>query len=229
MGGRNAFYRMGWDDTGFPTERRVQNYFHVRCEPGAPPFDVSKLEQADETVRKLPPRKLQRSAFIDLCVKLTAEDAKAFKALWQRLGLSVDWSQEYSTISEHSRRIAQLSFLDLCEKKHVYTLEAPTLWDVEFKTRVAQAEVEDRPMKGPAPKLRFPGQGGRGGDPVGEGGSRSRRHRRDSGDAEHGSGRRLGRRSGCSRRACARGRARANGIHGRDQQGAARRRAVRDG
>ena len=155
MRGRNVFYPMGWDDNGLPTERRVQNYFHVRCEPGAPPRDISKLEQADDATRKLAPTKLQRGAFIDLCVRLTAEDEKAFKALWQRLGLSVDWSVEYSTISEHSRRIAQLSFLDLFEKKHVYTLEAPTMWDVDFKTAVAQAEVEDRPMKGAFHKIRF--------------------------------------------------------------------------
>ncbi|MEO6402991.1 MAG: class I tRNA ligase family protein, partial [Vicinamibacteria bacterium] len=141
MLGRNVFYPMGWDDNGLPTERRVQNYFHVRCEPGAEPFDISTLEQADDATRKLIPRKLQRGAFIDLCVKLTAEDEKAFKSLWERLGLSVDWSQEYSTISAHSRRMAQLSFLDLFEKKHVYTLEAPTMWDVDFKTAVAQAEV----------------------------------------------------------------------------------------
>jgi valyl-tRNA synthetase len=160
MRGRNVFYPMGWDDNGLPTERRVQNYFHVRCEAGAEPYDISKLEQADDATRKLIPRKLQRSAFIDLCVKLTAEDEKAFKALWQRLGLSVDWSQEYSTISEHSRRIAQFSFLDLFEKGHVYTHEAPTMWDVDFKTAVAQAEVEDRPMKGAFHKIRFAVEGG---------------------------------------------------------------------
>ena len=160
MRGRNVFYPMGWDDNGLPTERRVQNYFHVRCEPGAPAFDVSSLEQADDAARKLPPRKLQRGAFIDLCVRLTAEDEKAFKALWQRLGLSVDWSQEYSTISARSRRIAQLSFLDLFEKGHVYTVEAPTMWDVDFKTAVAQAEVEDRPMKGAFHRIRFAVEGG---------------------------------------------------------------------
>ena len=160
MRGRNVFYPMGWDDNGLPTERRVQNYFHVRCEPGAEPVDVSKLEPPDDAARKLPPKKLQRGAFIDLCVRLTAEDEKAFKALWQRLGLSVDWSQEYSTISEHSRRIAQLSFIDLFEKKHVYTHEAPTMWDVDFKTAVAQAEVEDRPMRGAFHKIRFAVEGG---------------------------------------------------------------------
>ena len=31
---------MGWDDNGLPTERRVQNYFGVRCDPSLP-YDPS--------------------------------------------------------------------------------------------------------------------------------------------------------------------------------------------
>ena len=33
MQGKEVFYPMGWDDNGLPTERRVQNYFGVRCDP----------------------------------------------------------------------------------------------------------------------------------------------------------------------------------------------------
>ena len=33
MRGREVFYPMGWDDNGLPTERRVQNYYGVRCDP----------------------------------------------------------------------------------------------------------------------------------------------------------------------------------------------------
>ncbi len=155
MRGKNVFYPMGWDDNGLPTERRVQNYFHVRCEPGVRYERGLRLPLADDAVRKSPPRKISRANFIELCLELTAEDEKAFKALWQRLGLSVDWSLEYSTISEHSRRLAQLSFLDLYRKGHVYNVEAPTLWDVDFRTAVAQAEVEDRPQRGAFHQLRF--------------------------------------------------------------------------
>jgi valyl-tRNA synthetase len=32
-----------------------------------------------------------------------------------------------------------------------YQLEAPTLWDVDFKTAVAQAELEDRERRGVSP------------------------------------------------------------------------------
>jgi valyl-tRNA synthetase len=160
MRGRNVFYPMGWDDNGLPTERRVQNYFHVRCEPGVPHEPELRLPMADDATRKQPPRKVSRADFIELCLQLTQEDEKAFKALWQRLALSVDWSLEYSTISDESRRIAQLSFLDLHAKGQVYSVEAPTMWDVDFRTAVAQAEVEDRPLRGAFHQVRFGVQGG---------------------------------------------------------------------
>ncbi|MCG6922021.1 MAG: valine--tRNA ligase [Acidobacteria bacterium] len=162
MCGRNVFYPMGWDDNGLPTERRVQNYFHVRCEPGVPYESGLSLPMADKAVRKEPVRRVSRANFIELCLALTAEDEKAFKGLWQRLGLSVDWSLEYSTISPDSRRLAQWSFLDLHRRGHVYQVEAPTLWDVDFRTAVAQAEVEDRPKKGAFHNLRFGVEGGGG-------------------------------------------------------------------
>src|SRR6187431_533558 len=40
MQGLEVFYPMGWDDNGLPTERRVQNYFGVRCDPSLP-YDPS--------------------------------------------------------------------------------------------------------------------------------------------------------------------------------------------
>lgn len=155
MLGQPVFYPMGWDDNGLPTERRVQNYFHVRCETHVPHEPGLHLPMADDATRKQPPRKISRANFIDLCLALTREDEQAFKSLWQRLALSVDWSLEYSTIDEHARRIAQLSFLDLWKKGHVYNLEAPTMWDVDFRTAVAQAEVEDRPVRGAFHDIRF--------------------------------------------------------------------------
>jgi valyl-tRNA synthetase len=160
MRGKNVFYPMGWDDNGLPTERRVQNYFHVKCEPHVPYEAGLSLPMASEVARKQPSRRVSRANFIELCLALTAEDEQAFKALWQRLGLSIDWKLEYSTISEAARRAAQWSFLDLFRKGQVYQVEAPTLWDVDFRTAVAQAEVEDRPQRGAFHDLRFGVEGG---------------------------------------------------------------------
>jgi valyl-tRNA synthetase len=155
MAGRNVFYPMGWDDNGLPTERRVQNYFHVRCEPGVHYEPGLSLEMATDERRKAPPKKVSRQNFIELCLQLTVEDEHAFKALWQRLGLSVDWRLEYSTIDERSRRIAQQSFVDLYRDGHVHSMFAPTMWDVDFRTAVAQAEVEDRMVRGAFHDIEF--------------------------------------------------------------------------
>jgi valyl-tRNA synthetase len=146
MRGFNIFYPMGWDDNGLPTERRVQNYFHVKCNPQLSYTPNLQLKQATAKIRKKPMQDVSRKNFIELCHQLTQEDEQAFMNLWQRVGLSVDWREEYATIDDHCRHLAQLSFLDLYEKGHVYSQEAPTMWDVDFQTAVAQAELEDREM-----------------------------------------------------------------------------------
>jgi valyl-tRNA synthetase len=153
MRGRSVFYPMGWDDNGLPTERRVQNYFNVRCDPSVaydPTFDVDTVPRPDD--RPIP---ISRPNFIDLCERLTAEDEQAFENLFRRLGLSVDWTQTYRTIDARSRRASQRSFLRMRERGVAYQAEAPTMWDVDFRTAVAQAEVEDREIDGAYHRVRF--------------------------------------------------------------------------
>jgi valyl-tRNA synthetase len=144
MRGKNVFYPMGWDDNGLPTERRVQNYYHVKCSPEMPYVPDFTPEQATAKTRKGRPTEISRKNFIELCGRLTAIDEIAFKDLWMKNGLSCDWDFEYATIDRDAIRQAQLSFLDLYEKGHVEQRFAPTIWDVDFETSVAQAELEDR-------------------------------------------------------------------------------------
>src|SRR3954465_4144225 len=134
MRGREVFYPMGWDDNGLPTERRVQNYFGVRCDPSLP-YDAG-FQPPDKPGKQ--PISVSRPNFIELCTRLTGEDEKAFEALWRYLGLSVDWEMTYATIGKRAQRISQISFLRLLDKGFAYQLEAPTLWDVDFRTAVAQ-------------------------------------------------------------------------------------------
>jgi valyl-tRNA synthetase len=167
MKGKSVFYPMGWDDNGLPTERRVQNFFHIRCDASVPyeagldlPPILSTMTEKELEAKKIPQRSLSRRNFIEHCHKLTVEDEKLFKKLWSDIGLSVDWNLEYATIDENSRRIAQLSFLDLFHKKEMVQVEAPTLWDTDFQTAVAQAELEDREIPGAFHDIEFRVEGG---------------------------------------------------------------------
>ena len=110
---------------------------------------------------------MSRPNFIELCARLTAEDEKAFEHLWRYLGLSVDWSMTYATIGRRAQRLSQLSFLRLVGKGLAYQLEAPTLWDVDFRTAVAQAELEDREQPGAYHRIRFARAGSSGNEAAG--------------------------------------------------------------
>lgn len=166
MLGKNVFYPMGWDDNGLPTERRVQNYFHIRCEPTAqyepglnlPPI-LSVMTDKEITEKKIPQKNLSRKNFIEHCHKVTVQDEEKFKELFSRVGLSVDWKLEYATIDDHCRKTSQMSFLDLFKKNELYQVEAPTLWDTDFQTAVAQAELEDRELPGAFHDIEFKVEG----------------------------------------------------------------------
>ncbi|PZE66540.1 valine--tRNA ligase [Curtobacterium sp. MCBD17_021] len=158
MRGKHVFYPMGWDDNGLPTERRVQNYYGVRCDPSlpydpdfTPPFEGGD-GKSSKAADQLP---ISRRNFIELCDQLTVQDEQQFEELFRTLGLSVDWTQSYRTIDATSRASAQRAFLRNLERGEAYQADAPTLWDVTFRTAVAQAELEDKEMPGAYHGLAF--------------------------------------------------------------------------
>ncbi|MDF2708522.1 MAG: valS, partial [Nonomuraea muscovyensis] len=157
MRGREVFYPMGWDDNGLPTERRVQNHFGVRCDPSVP-YDRDFTPPAKPDPKRQVP--ISRGNFIELCERLTLDDEKAFEELWRRLGLSVDWTMTYATIDGHARAASQRAFLRNLTRGEAYLAEAPTLWDVTFRTAVAQAELEDREWPGAFHRISFYGEKG---------------------------------------------------------------------
>ncbi|HVW99742.1 MAG TPA: valine--tRNA ligase, partial [Candidatus Babeliaceae bacterium] len=119
MRGFSVYYPFGFDDNGLPTERFVEKKLGIVA------------------------HKLGRSEFINLCLRETAIVEEEFKVLWQRMGLSVDWSQAYSTISPQSRKISQKSFLELYHKGYAYRQEQPALYCTMCRTSVAQADLDD--------------------------------------------------------------------------------------
>ncbi len=119
MQGFSVFYPFGFDDNGLPTEKYVEKKTGVRAHTMA------------------------RSEFIALCLKETHAAEEQFKNLWQQMGLSVDWSLCYSTISDATRRLSQDSFIELYKKGFIYRKQEPALYCTSCRTSVAQAELDD--------------------------------------------------------------------------------------
>ncbi|BDZ40720.1 hypothetical protein GCM10025865_32880 [Paraoerskovia sediminicola] len=170
MRGKEVFYPMGWDDNGLPTERRVQNYYGVRCDPTLPyteGYEPPHEGGEGKSIKNADQQPISRRNFVELCERLTVEDEKTFEALWRRLGLSVDWDHHYQTISADARTVAQKAFLRNLSRGEAYQAEAPGLWDVTFQTAVAQAELEARDYPGHFHRVAFhPGAGSPAEGPV---------------------------------------------------------------
>ena len=131
MRGFAVFYPMGFDDNGLPTERFVEKKYKV---------DKNKITQSE---------------FVKICLKETALGAQTYKKLWDNLGISVDWSKTYSTISPMATKVSQASLIDLYKKGVLYRKEAPVLWCPLCQTAVAQADLEDQGEKSQINYLNF--------------------------------------------------------------------------
>jgi valyl-tRNA synthetase len=152
MRGREVFYPMGFDDNGLPTERRVQLTYGVRVDPSLPYDPNFTPPEKPDAKHQVP---VSRRNFIDLCERWTEQTEELYESLWRRLGLSVDWTQKYSTISPTSIAAAQRAFLRNLARGEAYQAEAPGLWDVTYQTAVAQAELEAREYPGHFHRIAF--------------------------------------------------------------------------
>lgn len=119
MNGYNVFYPMGFDDNGLPTDRLVERTEGITAQDTG------------------------RQAFIERCLEVGATAGEQYRALWRRLGLSVDWRYTYRTIEASSQRASQWSFLDLYRRGLIYRQKAPAIWCPTCATAIAQADVDD--------------------------------------------------------------------------------------
>ena len=159
MRGKEVFYPMGWDDNGLNVERRVQLMTGTIVDPTLP-YDP-EFEHPTKVDPKARPIPVSRPNFIELCEAVVPELEASYHDLWATMGLSVDWEHTYTTIGEKAVRTSQRGFLRLARRDLAYRSESPTLWDIDMKTSVAQAELTDREQPGAYHRLVFTGPDGR--------------------------------------------------------------------
>lgn len=131
MSGKTVFYPMGFDDNGLPTERLV------------------------EKIKNIKAAQIPREEFVQICKEVVKEAEEEFRTLFKSIGLSLDWDEEYQTISAKTRQLSQMSFIDIYNKKLVNRRYAPTFWDPVDRTAIAQAEIEDKEQKGILVNIKF--------------------------------------------------------------------------
>jgi len=124
MAGKDVFYPMGFDDNGLPTERLV------------------------EKTRDIKGANMPRAKFIEECKTVVKDAEDEFRKLFKSTALSVDWNQEYQTISDDVRKLSQASFIDLLKKNEAYRDFRPTYWDWVDQTAIASAEIEEKEQPG---------------------------------------------------------------------------------
>ncbi|MGE0753880.1 MAG: valine--tRNA ligase [Alphaproteobacteria bacterium] len=132
MSGKDVFYPMGFDDNGLPTERLVEK------------IKGKKASQYDS-----------REAFVADCREVVQGAEEDFRKLFKSAALSVDWRQEYQTVSDEVISLSQRSFLDMAAKNEVYRDFRPTYWDWVDQTAIAQAEIENKELPGTMNEIEF--------------------------------------------------------------------------
>lgn len=118
MRGFNVMFPQGWDCHGLPTEVKVEEINHI-------------------TKNQVP-----REEFRRLCEKLTDEAIERFHLSMGRLGLSIDWSNEYVTMKPEYYVKTQTSFVQMHEHGLIYREDHPVNWCPRCGTAIAFAEVE---------------------------------------------------------------------------------------
>ncbi len=118
MSGYNVMFPQGWDCHGLPTEVKVEETYGI-------------------TRHQIP-----RSEFRELCEELTAKNILKMKNTMRKLGFSIDWDCEYTTMDPSYYVKTQESFVRMYADGRIYQREGPVNWCPRCGTAIAFAEVE---------------------------------------------------------------------------------------
>lgn len=128
----STLFPFGYDNNGIATERFVER------ETGVNRADVEPEE------------------FRSLFDEVVPKREKKYRDRMKQLGVQIDWSEDYRTISDSVRRLSQESFIDLYNKGRLYREETPTIWCPECSTAISQAETESMDKPGHYHRIKFP-------------------------------------------------------------------------
>ncbi|MCJ7443829.1 MAG: valine--tRNA ligase [Methanotrichaceae archaeon] len=136
MNGYNVMYPQGWDCHGLPTEVKVEEI-----------HNITKNEVSREEFRRL-------------CEEMTEAAIERFRKSIIRLGISIDWSNEYVTMRPEYYVLTQRSFVQMYNKHLVYRADHPVNWCPRCGTAIAFAEVEYDSRTTTLNFVRFGSEGG---------------------------------------------------------------------
>ncbi|MDR1498697.1 MAG: valine--tRNA ligase [Rickettsiales bacterium] len=129
--GKNVFFPFGIDDNGLPSERYVEK----------------KIGKKGKS--------MNRQEFVEICDREIREVELQMKENVRSMEFSYDFNEEYRTISPTSRKISQMSFLDLFNKGVLERKKEPVIWDIVDQTALAQTEAEEKEIEGQMNYLKF--------------------------------------------------------------------------
>ena len=123
MRGDFVFYPWGFDNNGLATERFAEK------ERG---FKVSNLSK-DEV--------------ISICTDVSNETISKMLQVYERFGLSADFTNYLTTYSKDSWKLSQKMFLELARSGKAYRSESLTIRCPSCKTAISQIEMKDENLK----------------------------------------------------------------------------------
>ena len=135
MSGFDAIYRPGWDCHGLPIEWKIEEHYR---EQGKDKEDIPINEFRSEC-------RLFAKKWIDIQ-----------KEEFQRLGVSGDWDNPYTTMEFEAETAIVKEFHKFLMNDDLYCGSKPVMWSVVEKTALAEAEVEYMEHVSPTIWVKFP-------------------------------------------------------------------------